>query len=376
MSHAFFFNAKKSTEFRLNLTSLYDLYLPIIGQSATNFYMLLNNMVEANVKNNNLTFNSNLICRQLNVSTDELVSAKEKLEAIGLLSTYVSTNINKDNIFILVLNSCLDYETFISNPKFKTLLINQIGTTNFEYLEYKFMPEQDLQEAIEVSVGFDKVFNNEQLKDVSMVNFESLYKNIQKTTSLPIVINDNCKQIIEDVYAKYQLSLHDIEMVIYDSINEVEGHLEANANLLIQNFNKFISGKVNISLINVNRDFKLFYGQLNQEQENKIINDYKVCNAELYLCSIFKRSLSREEKNIIATLRGKYYLNDEIINVLVDFSLNKTNGKLNKKYLTKAANSINGLGLINAAQVINHFKKALIDNTVSFEKEETALESI
>ncbi len=376
MSKAFFFNAKKSNEFRLNLTSLYDLYLPIIGQSATNFYMLLNNMVEANVKNNNLTFNSNLICRQLNISTDELVTAKEKLEATGLLSTYVSTNVNKDNIFILVLNSCLDYETFVANPKFKTLLINHIGTTNFEYLEYKFMPEQDLLEAIEVTTSFEKVFNNEQLKRVRTIDFESLYKNIQKTTSLPIVINENCKKIIENVYVKYQLSLHDIEMIIYDSINETDGHLEANGNLLIQNFNKFINGQVNISLVNINRDFKLFYGQLNQEQEDKIINDYKVCNAELYLCSIFKRSLTREEKNIIATLRSKYHLNDEIINVLVDFSLNKTNGKLNKKYLTKAANSINGLGLINSAQVINHFKKALVDNTVSIEKEETVLESI
>lgn len=377
MSHAFFFNAKKSSEFRLNLTSLYDLYLPIIGQTATNFYMLLNNMVEANVKNQHLTFNSNLLCRQLNVSTDELIAAKDKLEAIGLVSTFLSTNINKDNIFILVLNSCLDYETFIANPKFKTLLINQIGTTNFEYLEYKFMPEQELLEAIEVTTSFDKVFNNDQLKDVKTINFETLYKNIQKTTSLPIVIDDNCKKIIEDVYVKYQLSLHDIEMVIYDSINEIEGHLEANANLLIQNFNKFINGQVNISLIDINRDFKLFYGQLNQEQEDRIIHDYKFCNAELYICSIFKRSLTREEKNLIATLRSKYHLKDEIINVLVDFSLNKTNGKLNKKYLTKAANSINGLGLIDVSQIINHFKKALIENTASsYEKEETILESI
>lgn len=377
MSHAFFFNAKKSNDYRLNLTSLYDLYLPIIGQSSTNFYMLLNNMIEANIKNKNLTFNSNLICRQLNISTDELLSAKDKLEAIGLLSTYVSTNANKDRIFIFVLKTCLEYETFVSNPKFKTLLISKVGTTNFEYLEYKNSIEQDMAEAIEVTSSFDRVFDNDQLKNVKTINFDTLYKNIQKTTSLPIVINESCKKIIEDIYVKYQLSLHDIEMVIYDSINEIDGHLIVNNNLLITNFNKFVSGQLNIALIDLNRDFKLFYGQLNQEQEDKIIHDYKICNSELYVCSIFKRSLNKDEKDIIASLRNKYHLKDDIINVLVDFSLNKTNGKLNKRYLFKAANSINGLGFIEPYQVINHFKKALIENASSYDNsEESILESI
>lgn len=376
MSQAFFFNAKKASDYRLNLTSLYDLYLPIVGQTATNFYMLLNNMVEANTKNCDLTFNSNLICRQLNTTTDELNSAREKLEAIGLVSTYVSTNANNDKILIFVLNSCLDYETFIANPKFKALLINQIGTINFEYLEYKFMPEQQLSEAIEVTTSFEKVFDTDNLKDVSTIDFDTLYKNIQKTTSLPIVIDDQCKKIIQDIYMKYQLSLHDVEMVIYDSINDINGYSQTNANLLIHNFNRLINGKVNVSLVEITRDFKVFYGQLNQQEEAKIINDYKVCNSELYLSSIFKRYLNKEERNTIATLRTKYHLKDEIINVLLDFSLFKTNGKLNRKYITKAANSINGLGLNDCAQVINHFKKALVGNTASYEVEETVLESV
>lgn len=376
MSQAFFFNAKKSSDYRLNLTSLYDLYLPIIGQTATNFYMLLNNMVEANTKNCDLTFNSNLICRQLNTTTDDLNSAKEKLEAIGLISTYISTNANKDRVFILVLNSCLDYEAFIANPKFKTLLINQIGTVNFEYLEYKFMPEQQLLEAIEVTTSFEKVFDTANLKDVSTVDFDNLYKNIQKTTSLPIVIDDECKKIIQDVYMKYQLSLHDIEMVIYDSISDINGYSQTNANILIHNFNRLINGKVNVSFAEITRDSRVFYGQLNQQEEDKIINDYKVCNPELYLSSIFKRYLNKEERNTITVLRTKYHLKDEIINVLIDFSLFKTNGKLNRKYITKAANSINGLGLNDCSQVINHFKKALVGNTASYEVEETVLESV
>ena len=376
MFGAFFFVAKKSAEYKLNLNSLYDLYLPVVGQTATNFYMLLNNMVNNTIKNQNLKFDSNNICKQLHVDLNELNDAKAKLEAIGLISTYVSMANNNDNYVIFVINSALDYEDFISNPKYKALLIQAIGTTNYEYLEYKNASDHQLADAIEVTTNFDAVFNDESLKNVRIIDFEKLYANIQKATRLPITMDDNCKNIIMDVYAKYSLSLKDVEMVIYDSIYDMNGHNEVNATLLIQNFNKLVNGNVTSSLISVNRDSKLFYGQLNQEQEDKIVNDYKLCNAELYLASIFKKPLSKNEKDVILTLRNKYHLNDELINVLVDFSLTKTNGKLNKKYLTKAAHSINGLGFVSASQVINHFKKSNMQKKSPVEAESYNLESI
>jgi len=374
----FYFVCKKSMEYKLNLSSLYDLYLPIIGQTATNLYVIMNNFLDAEAKLNKITINSNTICQQLNISLEKLNNAKDKLEAMGLISTYVSTNNNEDNIYIFVLHSCLSYEEFISNPKFKALLIKQLTPVNFELIEYKYSTDQKLSESIEITKSFDKVFDDVNINNLHNIDFEQLYLNIQKTTSLPITIDDQCKQIIENVYAKYQISLHDIEMVIYDSINELDGYLQTNANLLIQNFNKLFSNQVNISYVEIKRDFKLFYGQLNQAEEDKIIADYKMCNSELYLYSIFKRTLTKYEKDTIAYLRTKCHLKDEIINVLIDFSLNKTNGQLNKKYLIKCANSINGIGLIEIGQIINHFKKALLDKNVKFDEkvEANSLESI
>ncbi len=357
MFNNFFFTVKKVNEFKLNINALYDLYLPVVGQTATSFYVILSNYVENN-KDQNLTFNSDAICKQLNVSNEQLSVAKDRLEAIGLLSTFLSTNNKKDNILIFVLKPALAYQDFIANPKLKTLLINQVGPTNFEYLEYKNAPESQLQDAIEITRTFDQVFNGNELKNVHILDFEKLYQNIQKTTSLPLVIDENCKNIIQDVYAKYQISLKDIEFVIYDSINDMDGFNKVNANLLIQNFNRLVNKQVTAPVQTLNRDFRLFTTGLDKEMEDKIYLDYKMCNAELYLSIIFKKPLSSEEKQLVHILRNKFHLNDEIINVLVDFSLNKTNGKLNKKYLTKAAHTVNGLGLINAKQVVNHLKNA------------------
>lgn len=357
MFNNFFFTVKKVNEFKLNINALYDLYLPVVGQTATSFYVILSNYVENN-KDQNLTFNSDAVCKQLNVSNEQLSAAKDRLEAIGLLSTFLSTNNKKDNILIFVLKPALAYQDFIANPKLKTLLINQVGPTNFEYLEYKNAPESQLQDAIEITRTFDQVFNGNELKNVHILDFEKLYQNIQKTTSLPLVIDENCKNIIQDVYAKYQISLKDIEFVIYDSINDMDGFNKVNANLLIQNFNRLVNKQVTAPVQTLNRDFRLFTTGLDKDMEDKIYLDYKMCNAELYLSIIFKKPLSSEEKQLVHILRNKFHLNDEIINVLVDFSLNKTNGKLNKKYLTKAAHTVNGLGLIDAKQVVNHLKNA------------------
>ncbi|MCQ3914531.1 MAG: DnaD domain protein [Mycoplasmoidaceae bacterium] len=366
MFNNFFFTVKKVNEFKLNINALYDLYLPVVGQTATSFYVILSNYVESN-KNESLTFNSCAICKQLNVSNEELTIAKDKLEAIGLLSTFISTNNKKDNILILVVKPALAYQDFIANPKLKTLLINAIGTSNYEYLEFKNAPSSQLEEAIEITRSFDQVFNGNELKNVHILDFEKLYQNIQKTTSLPLVIDDNCKNIIQDVYAKYQISLKDIEFVIYDSINDMDGFNKVNANLLIQNFNRLINKQVTAPVQSVNRDFRLFTTGLDKEMEDKIYLDYKMCNAELYLSIIFKKPLNSEEKQLIHILRTKFHLIDELINVLVDFSLNKTNGKLNKKYITKAAHTVNGLGLIDAKQVVSHLKNANKEVKVSVE---------
>ncbi|MCQ3907480.1 MAG: DnaD domain protein [Mycoplasmoidaceae bacterium] len=368
MLNTFFYTVKKVNEYKLNLNALYDLYLPIIGQTATNFYVILSNLADNHAKNGNLTFNSNSVCKQLNVGDDELSLAKDKLEAIGLLSTYISTNNKSDNILIFVLKSALQYQDFISNPKLKTLLINQIGMSDFEYLEYKNAPESQLDDAIEITRSFDQVFDNQELKNVHILDFEKLYQNIQKTTSLPLVIDDNCKIIIKDIYAKYQISLKDIEFVLYDSINDMDGFNKVNANLLIQNFNRLINKQITTPVQSVNRDFRLFTTGLDKEMEDKIYLDYKMCNPELYLSIIFKRPLISDEKQIVNVLRTKFHLNDEVINVLVDFSLNKTNGKLNKKYLSKAANTVNGLGLINAKQVVSHLKNANKEVKISVEE--------
>ena len=358
----FFFTTKKIDEFELNLNALFDLYLPIIGKISTCFYMLLNDYVNCADKTNCLRLNSQTVCQQLHININELVIAKNKLEAIGLLQTFVSCS-NNNKILIFVLKTALHFDHFIAKPKLKSLLISSIGITNFEFIQYKNTHDYQLSNSIEITKSFNSVFDDKHLSNVSEIDLEKLYLNIQKTTSLTITIDQTSKQIIEDVYKKYHISLKEIEMTLYDSIYVIDNNNVVDANLLLQNFNKLLSGNITTTFSPISRNNKIFYGQLNPKEEQEIINNYKLINSQLYLASIFKRALNKEERNVILLLKTKYHLNEEIINVIIDFSLFKTNGKLNKKYIFKTANSIIGLGLVCVMDVINHFKKALVDNT-------------
>lgn len=360
---SFIFTTKKIDEFELNLNALFDLYLPIVGKTSLCFYMLLNNYVNCINKTNNLSFQSDAICQQLHIDTNQLITAKDKLEAIGLLQTFVSCSTSNNKIFIFLLRPALQFDHFITNPKLKSLLISSIGLTNFEFMQYKNSHDYQINDSIEITKSFDSVFEDKQLQNIPEIDFEKLYLNIQKTTSLTITIDQTSKQIIQDVYRKYHISLKDIEMLIYDSIYSIDNNNVVDPNLLLQNFNKFFSGNVTTTFSSITRNSKIFYGQLTTNEEQTIVNDYKVINPQLYLASIFKRSLDEKEKRLISLLKTQYHLNDETINVIIDFSLFKTNGKLNKKYILKTANSINGLGLVRALDVVNHFKNALIDNT-------------
>lgn len=362
LSH-FLFTTKKIDEFALNLIALYDLYLPIVGKTSICFYMLLNNYVCCSNKTDCLSLNSQAICQQLHININQLIDAKDKLEAIGLLQTFVSCSNNNAKIYIFVLRTPLQFDHFITNPKLKSLLISSIGSTNFEFLQYKYSHDSQLNNSIEITKNFSSIFNDENLKNIPEIDWNKLYLNIQKTTSLTITIDQTSKQMIQDIYKKYRISIKDIEMTIYDSIYVVDNNNIVDPNLLLQNFNKLLSGNITTTFSPISRNSKIFYGQLDENQEQKIINNYQLVSPPLYLSSIFKRPLDEKEKNIIFLLRTKYHLNDEIINVIIDFSLFKTNGKLNKKYILKTANSINGLGLDQVSEVINHFKKALVNNT-------------
>lgn len=373
----------KDYGFRINYELLYDLYSPIIGSEATNLYINLFHDSQKAAKTNNLTTFLKDFQDFCGLNQNKFDELRAKLEAIGLLATYLQENIsNEEMVYHFVIKEPLSFEQFIDNQKAKHLLINSIGQLNYEKLEYMYMPSRIPSDATNVSSTFEMVFNDKDIENVKNYNFDKLYKDIAKNTSTVITLNNRCRQIIENYYENFNLSSSEIEHAIYSCIVESDTGYEADPDLLQNKLHEYVTSAKNVTTITnlkLHRNASMFIKNLSLNDKETIFNEYMNLNAEQYLSAIYKTPLITEELETINQLRKTYKIPDYLINLLVDFTIFKTNGKLNKTYITKIAKTINGLNLSTLNDVYNYFvyKNESVNQILnSTKKEETQLVKI
>ena len=122
-------------EDRKNLIMLYQ---PIIGYKAISLYFTLwNNLDKREIFSSEYTHHHLMTCMQLRLS--DIIEAREKLEAIGLLKTFIKKqNINN---FVYELYSPISPDEFLNNPILATSLFNNVGKFEYEkILEYLYIP--------------------------------------------------------------------------------------------------------------------------------------------------------------------------------------------------------------------------------------------
>jgi replication initiation and membrane attachment protein len=152
---------------------------------------------------------------------------------------------------------------------------------------------------------------------------------------------------------------------------------QVDVDLLRLNLNKLIHSGNNINIlqnIKLNRNTKMFIQHFSTDQLTHVFSDYMTLNSEQYLRAIVKSNLTQEQLTTIKTLKEKYALSDYVINLLIDYTLFKTNGSLNEKYIVKVANTINGLGLKSLSQIYDHFHFVnTIQQTTAKDPDQTSL---
>ena len=134
------------------------LYQPIIGYTAISlYYTLLNNLDEQEIMSEDLTHHHLMSTMQLKL--EDIVIAREKLEAIGLLKTYIK----KDNInqYVYLIYSPLEPSEFFNHPILNIVLYNNIGKKEYEKLLNSFkIPSVNLKDYEDITSSFDEIFKS------------------------------------------------------------------------------------------------------------------------------------------------------------------------------------------------------------------------
>ena len=351
------FSIIKKHDFSIDYKSLYDLYTPIIGSDATNLYMNLSNEYDKLLQIGIKFTDANSFLTSLNINDERFLEIRNMLEAIGLIKTYVDQN-EPDNYYFELI-SPLSFEKFIDNQKYRHLLLNKIDQAGYEKLEYLYSNNVIPENLVNISASFEQVFNNQnQLKEIYQFNFERLYSALIADSHQTIILSTKVKQIIESFFSSYNLSTNDIQYCVHQSIVKNDNNeFTVDENLLQLNLKKFVNFSKNVNVFEqakVNRNSQMFLEQIIEEEIEDVFNSYRNFNSEQYYSIIKKTPLTSEEIEIIQTLRTTYKIDDSLINLMIDYSLLKTRGILNKKYITKMAQTANNLNLLTLVNMYRY----------------------
>ena len=330
------------------------LYQPIIGYRAMSLYFTLwSDLDKREITSIEYTHHHLMTSMQLKLS--EIIEAREKLEAIGLIKTYIKKqNINN---FVYELYSPISASEFLNNPILATSLFNNVGKYEYEkIIEYFKVPRINLKEYTDITCSFDEVFAQSNINEFEIVNSNLQKYSSNKLNITPKIDIDNILSMIPDDMLNIRSLTKDTKDLIY-KISFIYNYDDATMSELIRNSlndKKMIdkkelrlssrrlyqfenSGKLP-SIIYRNQPEYLRKPVGDVSKKAKIIYQFETTSPYDFLMSKYNGSKpSKSDLSVLEYLLLDMNLNPGVVNVLVDFTLKINNNKLTKSYIEKIA---------------------------------------
>lgn len=329
------------------------LYQPIIGFKAMSLYFTLWSFLDKlDLMSIECTHHHLMTSMQLKLS--EIVEAREKLEAIGLIKTYFK----KDNInnFIYEIYSPISAYEFLNNPILSTTLYNNIGKIEYEkIINYFKIPRINLSGYEDITCKFSDIF------EVSNISTFELLGDVRKHNKNKLSINskidiDNIFSMIpDDMFNIRSLTKETKDLIYkiafiynYDDAcmcelirNSITDKKTIDKSLLKKNSRKYYqfenSGKLP-SLIYRNQPEYLRKPIGDNSKRAKIIYQFETTSPYDFLLSKNNGvALSKGDVAILEFLLLDMNLNPGVVNVLIDYVLKINQNKLTKNFVDAIA---------------------------------------
>lgn len=330
------------------------LYQPIIGSDAISLYQTLFSYLDKQELSSTVWTHHHLMTamqtRLLNI-----INAKEKLEAIGLLKTYVKKGDINDYIYELY--SPLSSYEFFNNPILNISLYNNVGKNEYERIISFFKtPKINLNSYEDITSSFSDVFETKDytsyeklLEDLKRQNKNdiNIENKIDLNNVLTLIPEDmlnirNISKEVKDLIIKlsfiYDLDESSLSNIIRNSINERK---IIDKDLLRQNCRNYYKfehdGKLP-SIIFKNQPDYLRSNNNEVSKRAKLV--YQMETFSPYDFLTLKNGNTKPNKNDLLLLEELLIdmdLTPGVVNVLIDYVLRINNNKLIKTFVISIA---------------------------------------
>ena len=365
------------------------LYQPIVGSiSISLYYTLWSYLDKTEILSNEWTHHH--LLRDMMISNTELSESKDKLEAIGLIKTYLKKgNINN---YVYELYSPVSASEFINNPLLNMALFNAVGKLEYErVVSYFKIPKINLREYVDITKKFSDIFayssvplNDNLIYDIKKSNYRKLelLSKIDINTILSLISDDilNKRSLTKDMKdflykISYIYNYDNDDMIELIRNSTTEKHT-IDKKLLQENANKYYRydnmGKLP-SIIYKNQPEYLRKENLDTSNRSRMIHLFETTSPYDFINSKYKTgNPTSSDLAIISYLLIDLNLKPGVVNVLVDYVLKINNNKLIKSFVEVIAAqwSKSGIETVEAAMEIaeNEYKKKKTVTTKSTKK--------
>ena len=335
------------TDLDKNIISM--LYQPIIGHTAVSLYLtLLNDLDKMMVMSGEYTHHHLMATMQLRL--DLVIDAREKLEAVGLLKSYLKTD--SINHYVYLLYSPLSASDFFSHPLLNIVLYNNIGKEEYEkLLNFYKIPRLNLREYIDVTKSFTDVYKTTPgrseitLPDIaekrynpiimnSHIDFDLLISSIPQNMYNEKCFNKETKELINTLAITYNIDDFTMQNIVLNSLNEKGLIDKNNIRKNCRNYYQYENNGELPTIIYRTQPTYLKKPEGDNSKWAKMVYTFENTSPYKFLKAQYKgtQPTSRDLK-LIETLLIEQHLNPGVVNVLISYVLKVNNQKLNKKYI-------------------------------------------
>ena len=329
------------------------LYLPIIGSLAIMLYNTLANDLDKQELQSGELEHAHLLSN-LRVSCKELEDARNALEGIGLLKTYLKKDsVNK---YIYELYSPVSAHEFFSHPIFNIVLYNNVGKKEYERLvDYFKIPKTNKEGYEEVTHSFSQVFETVPYTSFDMYSdsirkYNRLKLNIDSSFDMNFLIETMPKNIDKKIFTKdlqeliialsylYDIDAAKMQNIVKSCINERGTVNRDELRKVCRNHYQFDHSGILPTVIDRTQPEYLRKPIGDNSNIAKMIYTFETITPYELLCSKnggaepTKRDLKLVEDLII-----DYSLKAGVVNVLLDYVLKTNDNKLNRTLIETIA---------------------------------------
>ncbi|WP_246941087.1 replication initiation and membrane attachment family protein [Bacillus pinisoli] len=363
------------------------LYQPLIGPLSFSLYMLLWGELEVYKYWGSPSTHKQLM-ESLRTNLDQILVARKKLEGIGLLKTYVQETTEVKN-FIYELRSPLSPSMFFGTDfPYGVLLKREIGEHRFDKIKNLFMTKDiNKQEFRDISQTFSDVYQTTEHDDFSPNESREPFIEREGTSEVKVgnidfdvelfiyglsenfvprkLITDQVIQRVKLLAYIYGLTPLDMQKVVTDATFGDEDELDidvlserAKTYYEIENFGRMpkLSEKIQPLTLQTMRYLEP------RSEEEKRIRHFETTSPKDFLIELAGGALpTSTDLAIVESIMINQQIMPGVVNVLLDYVVNKKKMNLNKKYIENTASNW-------ARQKIKTVKEAL-DQIADFEKD-------